>query len=343
MPNLLTREFVMLKWLTAVLFAALLSGCGEKEYDFSLRHVRDIPLELPAKTFLGQPFDITYSDGVFYIPDRSTHQVLCFDSTGHLLRRIGTKGPGPGELLQPVSVAVLGDTLAVLEAGGRRLSLLTVRGEFLASFPISLGFPTGVELDRVHRSGFIISDGLGFNHYAFFDWDGTIRKKGQEAQTTAITLPVQLAGGSLSLTAGNEVLYSPVREYTVVKLNWQGDTLAVYAASPENYIPPALHSGDALRQQSMISLVTVPLAAGPYVVVQRIQKVMKQDVPPQLKNQSYFDVFSASGTLLKAGLPLPHSFFYSEGSLLYAIPSGATDADEPDYRIAVYELVATAK
>ncbi len=329
----------MFKWFSGSLLLLLFIGCGQKEYDFSLRHVRDISLTLPEDTLLGQPFDLTYADGVFYLPDRTTHRILCFDSDGHLLRTVGSKGSGPGELFQPVSVAVLGDTLAVLEAGGRRLSLLSGSGTFLNSFPVSLGFPTGIELDRAGR-GFIISDGLGFNHYALFDWEGAIQKKGQEAPTTAITLPVQLAGGSLSLTAENEILYSPVRNYHVVRLNWSGDTLAVYRASPENYEPPALHAAEALSMQRIVSLVTLPLAVGPFVLVQRIQHPLKKDARSRLEKQRYFDVFSKDGALLKAGLPLPESFLFADDSFLYAQPIEESDAGEPSYRIEIYELVA---
>ncbi len=48
-------------------------------------------------------------DGLLYALDRARCCVLVYDGTGAFVRQIGSSGSGPGEMLNPLSMAVLGD------------------------------------------------------------------------------------------------------------------------------------------------------------------------------------------------------------------------------------------
>lgn len=61
-----------------------------------------------------KPFDIaTFADGGFAILDRHAHQIVHFDSSGHVLERYGGDGGGPGEYGSPIAIAAVGDHLVV--------------------------------------------------------------------------------------------------------------------------------------------------------------------------------------------------------------------------------------
>jgi hypothetical protein len=48
-------------------------------------------------------------DGLIYALDRARGCVMVYDSTGAFVRQIGSQGNGPGEMMNPLSMAVLGD------------------------------------------------------------------------------------------------------------------------------------------------------------------------------------------------------------------------------------------
>ncbi|WP_419940999.1 6-bladed beta-propeller [Candidatus Palauibacter sp.] len=66
---------------------------------------------------------ITRADGSVFLIDRRTDGVLAFDADGEYQRRIGRQGEGPGELLSPWRLGLLGqDTLWVVDAGRPRVN-----------------------------------------------------------------------------------------------------------------------------------------------------------------------------------------------------------------------------
>ncbi|WP_419936741.1 6-bladed beta-propeller [Candidatus Palauibacter sp.] len=67
---------------------------------------------------------VSGTDGSVFLLDAQTDGVLVFDSDGAFRRRIGRKGQGPGELLTPWRLGLLGqDTLWVVDAGRPRVNL----------------------------------------------------------------------------------------------------------------------------------------------------------------------------------------------------------------------------
>ena len=71
-----------------------------------------------------------------FVADRCNHQVLVFNNDGELVKSIGTKGQGQGQLLFPNGVAITSnDLLLVTETENHRVSVFDSRsGSFLRSF-----------------------------------------------------------------------------------------------------------------------------------------------------------------------------------------------------------------
>jgi len=72
------------------------------------------------------------SDGSFFRSAAADGLVHKFDAAGRLVKSIGRKGQGPGDLQGPGALDVLdGKTLVVNDAGNRRLSLFDLDGVFI--------------------------------------------------------------------------------------------------------------------------------------------------------------------------------------------------------------------
>lgn len=63
------------------------------------------------------------ADGSVFLLDARTESVLTFDSAGVFRGRIGRRGEGPGEFLNPWRLGLLGDTLWVVDGGRPRVNL----------------------------------------------------------------------------------------------------------------------------------------------------------------------------------------------------------------------------
>lgn len=70
------------------------------------------------------------SSGVAYVLDPSYHQIHVFDPDGRPHEPWGRRGSGPGEFATPYSIAWLGDSMAVLDPGNARITLLGTDGKW---------------------------------------------------------------------------------------------------------------------------------------------------------------------------------------------------------------------
>ena len=98
-------------------------------------------------------------DGVFFRPadmvmlpsaqlavlEYTPSSIIVIDpSTGALVRRIGEPGKGPGQLLTPLGLQLVGDTLVTLNVGNGRIERFLSEGKSLGSSPA----PDGIALGR---------------------------------------------------------------------------------------------------------------------------------------------------------------------------------------------------
>lgn len=98
--------------------SALLASCGGGGGDVPgeagpvrLAVVDSIGVELGDSNYVfGSIMSIEAGpDGLLYVLDRGRGRVMVYDSSGAFVRQIASPGSGPGELLNPLSMAVLGD------------------------------------------------------------------------------------------------------------------------------------------------------------------------------------------------------------------------------------------
>jgi hypothetical protein len=71
-----------------------------------------------------------------YVADGIKREVVVFSPRGERLHQIGRSGAGPGEYRSPASIALLGDTLAVYDAGNLRIGLFDRSGKWLGQWPL---------------------------------------------------------------------------------------------------------------------------------------------------------------------------------------------------------------
>jgi hypothetical protein len=83
-----------------------------------------------------------------YVADAGQQRVLVFDGRGTFARSIGRAGQGPGEFLDPSSIALIADTLFVYDGRQGRVSVLSTTGTYYRAFP-----PPSAWATRVRASG----------------------------------------------------------------------------------------------------------------------------------------------------------------------------------------------
>lgn len=88
-----------------------------------------------------------------YLLDMKACNILVFDKEGRLVRKIGSKGQGPGELMLPVSISMYADSaFIVYDVGTSRINRYSLDGQYLSQWNASL---LGERLMR------IVPDSLG--------------------------------------------------------------------------------------------------------------------------------------------------------------------------------------
>ena len=123
------------------------------------------PLEITQRISLGEsqdeyvaePAGVALSDRFIFVSDAGTSSVLQYDRSGHLIRRIGRRGKGPGEFSVPAAIVALGDTaVLVADVGTGRLSIFSVDSGGIIAFRRFPGSPftIGVSGDSIVAGNF---------------------------------------------------------------------------------------------------------------------------------------------------------------------------------------------
>jgi hypothetical protein len=135
-PEVQTGDRIMIKMaLLAVAVLAAAAGLPAQERRDTLVEVSRlaVPDSVPL-TYIEQLVPV--ADGSIYMLDARTEAVLAFGPDGAFRQRIGQRGEGPGELLSPWRLGMLGrDTLWVADAAQPRVNLYHAStGESLEDF-----------------------------------------------------------------------------------------------------------------------------------------------------------------------------------------------------------------
>ena len=303
--------------------------------EFTVEKETEIPLDL-GDGIAGEIADlIRDAEGNFYLPDWQQHTVWVVEPQGKLIRKIGQEGRGPGELTNPRSVALHDGRVFVLDNDNDRISAFSISGQYLTSHRIDVYLSTGMLInDDGH---IIVSSVLSPSLFTVYDTDGAKLYDSGSREVEARAMGV--IGGSyqlfqhISSTPNGDVLYSPVKRYEVLRLDWDGSVLATYSAEPSGYVPFSVTPDLGGVSMSIYwSWIRRPLQLGDYVLVQRSLPVEGGEL------RIHGDLFTQDGNVLQLGIEMPYTFVYADGRALYAIDTAPVEEGEPNPQIAVYRL-----
>jgi hypothetical protein len=328
-------------FLMTVLICSV-GGCERTPRSYRLEQAREIPLKLGSDMVVCNVFDMTMDEhGNFYLADRTCHSVWIVDANGNHLARIGGKaGRAPGELSAPTSVAIFGDTLLVLEAGNHRVSMFSRKGDYFFSFPLqAAGPPSGIEIGPQRKV--IVSESLGMRNFDFYTLSGNLLTGDHPILPPPVVYaPVLLSGGHMSLSDDGYILFSYIREYSVVKLDWNGAKLQEFKASPPGYNAPELSSVEAAAGQMTWSVVGLPLQIENLIFVQWYKRRVQLDQRDKVEVDRFADLFTIEGKPIQLALPIPNVFLLAKNGLLYGVSTEPIRAGATNPSIVVYRLVA---
>jgi hypothetical protein len=90
----------------------------------------------PSDAYLSHPFDLAMYKGSYFVSDAVQNCVKVFSSQGRLVRTIGGRGRGPGELIDPFELTINPENAVIYcqDGGNRRISCFSVNGKYIRSF-----------------------------------------------------------------------------------------------------------------------------------------------------------------------------------------------------------------
>ena len=327
-----------MKLLVILLLALLLSAwtSSAAAQNYTVEKVREIPIDL-GDEIVGEIADLTRdAEGNFYLPDWQLHTIWVTNPQGQLIRRIGQEGSGPGELSRPQNVAVLDDRIVVLDKENLRIATFNLNGEHQASFRFDILRPGNMVCGSEGRCA--VSSLWGESLFTVYDSTGN---KSHEAGSRPWPPegPPMMIGGSfhqLALTPEGRILYSPVKTYEVLEMEWDGRIVATYTAEPPGYYPMVITSmATAEEDLNKVSAIGRPLIVEDLVLVQRSRN---RDAS-EGGHVFHIDLYTRDGTLVQMDIESPTNFIYAEGDDLYAIDTTPVDEEgELNPYIVVYRL-----
>lgn len=141
--------------LLIIIIAAIFVSCGSKS------DIQEVPLQIKKQfgganvadeAILTLPKEmIITNQRELIISDAGENQIILFDLDGNVMKRIGRKGQGPGELNSPYSLFAFGDTIVVYELGNNRIQYLSKNGEPL--FDVKCKFDPGISTPAFNEKG----------------------------------------------------------------------------------------------------------------------------------------------------------------------------------------------
>jgi len=94
------------------------------------------------------------SQNNIYILDRNYATIIKFDDRGNFIKSFGGKGNGPGEMLQPIGLSIVADTLYVVDGKLLKIVKFDFNGRFITDFSYSNN-GTPQFLFKLNNSSFI--------------------------------------------------------------------------------------------------------------------------------------------------------------------------------------------
>jgi len=161
--------------------------------------------------------------GNLYVVDAHLQRISVFDTEGRFVEEWGRAGAGPGEFVEPYSIAVLDSTVAVFDARTKRVELFSVHGRFERQ--ITVGPVAEANLSRGPEGVIAMSLSMAVSDTAALvglDPDSL----GIRVFLHAPPITAQLYGpyfsepGASCGTARGDLLYANPWTYEIVRIDW---------------------------------------------------------------------------------------------------------------------------
>lgn len=237
----------MIRQALVLVLACWAPACHRaQESELEFQSLDRIIPQLTGDHFIGRATDLVQDgQGRFYVADAFNHRIWILDSLGREVGGIGQGGEGPGELREPMGIAIHGDTLAVLEGENPRISFFELpAGRFVGAIPQRYGMPSGIAFSRDGRR-IVVSHSYGAVLFSILDRQGNVLGAHGAHPTAYYVVPVLVPGGHMSVGRDDRILYSMIRDYEVLEMDWSGSTIRSFKNEPPGYRPLGLESAES--------------------------------------------------------------------------------------------------
>jgi len=294
-----------------------------------------------------------HRNGTIYFFDYQNHKVVALDLQGKKLFAFGRKGEGPGEIKSAWDMSLVGDQVAVHDAGSYHL--FDLKGNYIKTIKYS-GESEGLISPAMMLKSEETQDGQSLSIIKFKDKSAVLLKKVASptkllAQGGGIRLRVRDANvvtGLKTACRHNTIIFGQSAQYKLYVANPSGKILRSFEVKgrsrpeiPEEYKASRFNrlklNGSLLGKGMINQLVKCMPDRGPYftgVLIHETGLVLVMRPEYTNKHGRHFDIFSPAGKYLYSGvMELPdkmefnmHSFAIS-GSTLVMFTRGRDDEE----------------
>lgn len=206
------------------------------EHGTKLSNIADsvniIQLETSTENIIGKIEKISLQKDKIYILDRMKNPgIYVFSDTGKYICRIGQKGPGPEEYIEPTDFDIYGDSVFILDQFKAKLLIYSTDGTFISEARLPI-IATGISVvnDSTFLFNSIDADNSHLGEYAgcnlfTTDQDFNIVKAGfkrKHGLYTSVWIP------SNFIRSGKGTNYHPAFGNTIYNITPNGDIYANY-------------------------------------------------------------------------------------------------------------------
>jgi len=191
--------------------------------------------------------------GNIFISDQKWRHIFIFDSSGNFLKKIGRKGQGPGEFMNPYCINLTKDFLIVSDTNGRKIQFFDRDGKYMRSIKVPRAY---IEI-VTDANGLIYASPLRMSKEAplidVLDKDGHLLNsfgKARFGDETAWNVPNML---KLAVNSKGEIFAAYHHFPTVCKYSRKGELLVVYKIEQEIMKERERLNLDAIRKQNSVS------------------------------------------------------------------------------------------
>lgn len=226
--------------------------------------------------------------GSIYVADPMKHRVTHVDSHGGVIRVIGRKGAGPGEMLAPTRLAYRSGELAVFDQTLGRITVFDTAGRYRHQLPFPAATLVGDVLSLAGGRYAFTTSLPPAAPMAFLDRAGRLHPVGIRGPASGSE--AELSGGpstpgSLCLAAGDTLLYANPWIHEIVALPADGERAYHSWLRPSGILRPVESGGDQVGSRQNATLLGLACDRERVVLAYMVTRT----------GQLYYDLLSRDG------------------------------------------------